>query len=584
MLDIKIVNGKVVDGTRQPRFEAEIGIKDGKIVAIGDCPQEAATTIDAGGRIVAPGFIDVHTHYDAQAFWDPTLSPSCYHGVTTVVGGFCGFSIAPMTADAATYLKPMLARVEGMPIETLDQAVPWGDWSTFAEFLALLEGKVGLNIGFFCGHSAIRRIVMGERAVGDKATPEDLDAMKSLLAASLGEGALGFSTTVSPTHSDADGNPVPSRWADHSELVELSRVVKDFAGTGLELLPDGNFGPGMAELLAECSVAGQRPVNWNVLVVFNRPDAAQRVEQALRVSDEARARGGEVIALTIPAAPNLFVNLHTGVGFDSNPGLWREVFKWPVSERIARFSDPEFRRQMAADLAEVPPEDVLHFKAQLQDYDIVSVETPQHKKYEGRSVGEIAAEEGREPIDVMLDIAVADGLRTTFATRLPADDKEIYELRAQVWRDDRTIIGGSDAGAHLDMIDTFAFSTTALEKGVREYGVITLEELVYQLTERPARYFGLVDRGRIAVGNAADIVIFDEAQVGRGATYMRPDVPGGASRIYADAKGIDHVLVNGIQIIRNGEHTGELPGSVLRSGRDTRTVLPGDMREDQQRV
>ena len=211
MLDLKITGGTIVDGSGQPGFIGDIGIRDGRIIAMGAVPEDARETVDASGKIVSPGFIDVHTHYDAQVFWDPALSPSCFHGVTTILGGFCGFSIAPMTSDALVYLAPMLARVEGMPLETLQMAVPW-NWSSFGEYLDRIEGKVGLNAGFFAGHSAIRRVVMGERAVGEKATAQELSAMEELLGQSLAEGALGFSSTISATHNDGDGNPVPSRW------------------------------------------------------------------------------------------------------------------------------------------------------------------------------------------------------------------------------------------------------------------------------------------------------------------------------------------------------------------------------------
>ena len=252
MLDIKVVGGVIIDGTGSLGFCGSVGIKDGIIVAVGEVEEEAHETLDAGGRIVAPGFIDVHTHYDAQAFWDPTLSPSCYHGVTTIVGGFCGFSIAPITPEAAEYIKPMLARVEGMPLETLNTAVPF-DWLSFGEFLSQLDGNIGLNAGFFVGHSTIRRIVMGERAVGEKATADDLEQMKILLDESLTEGGLGFSTTVSASHNDADGKPVPSRWADRDEFIAMARVVEKHEGTGLEMLPDIDFGPGMAELMTDFS-------------------------------------------------------------------------------------------------------------------------------------------------------------------------------------------------------------------------------------------------------------------------------------------------------------------------------------------
>jgi N-acyl-D-aspartate/D-glutamate deacylase len=574
MLDLKIINGTIVDGTGQPRRRGDIGVKAGKIIAVGDVTGDARETIDASSLIVAPGFIDAHTHYDAQIFWDPQLSPSCFHGVTTVLGGFCGFSIAPMSADAAPYIRPMLARVEGMPLDTLEKAVPWNSWTSFGEFLDLLEGKVGLNVGFFCGHSAIRRVVMGSRAVGKRATADELARMKSLLATSLREGALGFSTTISPTHSDGDGNPVPSRWADFSELVELARVVRDFEGTGLELLPDLEFDPEVVELMADFSIAGNRPVNWNALAVTGNDPAisAQRTRRLLEVSDFARARGGEVIALTIPGAPKIFMNLHNGLSFDSIPGLWRTLFKLPVAERIERFQDPQVRRQLVEDAESIPEDSPLAFKRDLGSYLVVAVLADSNKVHEGRKVGDIAAQTGRAPIDVMLEIAIADDLLTTFSPDTGGEDRGSYELRGTLWRDDRTLIGASDAGAHLDMIDTFAFSTTTLQHGVRQHGVITLEEAVHCMTDRIARYFGFVDRGRIEVGQRADIVIFDEASVGRGPTSLRHDLPGGAARIYAEATGIPHVFVNGVQIVRDGRHTGALPGSVLRSGKDTHTV------------
>jgi N-acyl-D-aspartate/D-glutamate deacylase len=578
MLDLKITGGTIVDGCGGPRFRGDIGIKDGRIAAIGEVAEEARETLEITGRIVAPGFVDVHTHYDAQVFWDPKLSPSCFHGVTTVVGGFCGFSIAPMTPEAAAYIKPMLARVEGMPLKTLDEAVPW-NWSSFGEYLDRIEGRIGLNAGFFVGHSPIRRIVMGERAVGQKATQRDMEAMKALLGKSLGEGAMGFSTTISATHNDGDGNPVPSRWASHEEIVELARVVRDYPGTGLELLPDLDFGPGVQELLTDVSIAGKRPVNWNVLAINGRADAAEYAARLLAASDFARERGGEVIALTMPCTPNVYMNFYTGFVFDALPGIWREVFKWPVAERIQRFRDPSVRKQMAADAVNMPAGAVMEFIAQLPNYTVVSVTAEKNKKYEGRKIAEIAAEKGCEPIDVMLDISLDDELKSVFAPEIGGHDRRAYELRGKLWHDDRTLIGASDAGAHLDMIDSFSFSTALLQVGVRELEVITLEEAVHRITDRPARYFGLIDRGRIALGNHADLVVFDAEKVGRGPSYYRYDVPGDQFRIYADAEGIDHVFVNGVQIVRGGEHTGATPGKVLRSGRDTHTVALDAMRD-----
>ncbi len=579
MLDLKIINGTIVDGTGAKRFHGDVGVRGGSIVAVGEVTEDAREVVDAAGLVVAPGFIDAHTHYDAQVFWDPQLSPSCFHGVTTIVGGFCGFSIAPMTPDAAAYIRPMLARVEGMPLETLEQAIPWHKWSSFGDYLDLLEGNVGVNAGFFCGHSAIRRIAMGERAVGKRSTAEELAEMKALLAASLSEGALGFSTTISPTHSDGDGNAVPSRWADFSELIELASVVRDFEGTGLELLPDLEFDPEILELMTNFSLAGNRPVNWNALAVTGNDIAVstRRTERLLEVSNYARARGGEVIALTIPSPPNIYVNLHNGVGFDSLPGLWRSIFKTELNERIEQFCNPEVRRQLAADALSIDENSPLAFKKDLGEYIVVN--SAANKPYEGRKIADIARENGREAIDVLLDVALADGLLTTFLPDTGGEDLASYQLRSRLWQDDRTLIGASDAGAHLDMIDTFAFSTFTLQRGVRDHGVISLEQAVHLMTDRIARYFGLIDRGQLAIGNRADIVVFDEAAVGRSATYLRQDLPDGSGRVYADATGIPHVFVNGVQIVRDGHHTGALPGTVLRSGRDTRTVAMDALRD-----
>jgi N-acyl-D-aspartate/D-glutamate deacylase len=570
MLDTKIAGGVIVDGTGRPGYRGDVGIRGGRIVAMGALDEDAQQVVDATNRVVAPGFIDAHTHYDAQAFWDPTLSPSCYHGVTTVVGGFCGFSIAPITKGSASYIKRMLARVEGMPIGTLETAVPW-NWSSFGEFLSKLEGRIGLNAGFFAGHSAIRRVAMGERSVGQKASPQELERMEALLDRALSDGALGFSTTVSPTHNDDDGNPVPSRWADRDEFIALARVVSRHEGAGLEFLPDIDFGPGTPELLADFSIAGQRPVNWNVLMVNGRPDAAELAERQLKVSNFARERGGEVVALMMPSTPEIYQNLRNGVLFDALPGLWREIFKLPIEQRIEKFKDPLLRKQLAKDAGTVPADSKLREISLLANYSVVSAASEHNKKYEGRTIRDIALAERREPIDVMLGIAVDDRLETIFAPDFGGHDQVAFDLRGKLWADDRVLIGASDAGAHLDLIDTFAFATVLLERGVRKHKVIGLEQAVHKITQRPAAYFGLVDRGVLAKDFHADVVVFDPQTVGRGPTYRRFDVPGGEYRLYADARGIDHVFVNGVEIVRNGAHTGKLPGAVLRSGKDTRT-------------
>ncbi len=319
MLDLIIRNGQIIDGSGSPGFIGDLGIKDGRIAAIGRITEAAKETIDATGRVISPGFVDVHTHYDAQVFWDGTLSPSCYHGVTTIFGGHCGFSIAPLSKEAAPYLLNMLSRVEGMPANSLAEGVPW-DWETFGEYLGKLDGNLGVNAGFMAGHSAIRRVVMGERAVGEKATPAELEKMKALLAQSLSQGAMGFSSTVSPTHNDADGNPVPSRHASREELIELARVCRDYEGTSLEFLPAvGRFSQDIKQLMSDLSTAAQRPLNWNAL---NAGDP-ETMQNQLSASDLARSNGGDVRALTIPQPITLRINLFAGFVFDALNG-WDE--------------------------------------------------------------------------------------------------------------------------------------------------------------------------------------------------------------------------------------------------------------------
>jgi N-acyl-D-aspartate/D-glutamate deacylase len=575
MLDIRIAGGRVVDGTGAPARRADVAIAGGRIAAIGTVAEPARRTLDATGRVVAPGFVDVHTHYDAQVFWDGTLSPSCYHGVTSVVGGNCGFSIAPLAEGAGEYLMRMLARVEGMPLESLRVGVPW-DWRSFGEYLDRLEGRLAVNAGFMVGHCALRRVVMGERAVGSQATPEEQGAMLALLRASLAEGGLGFSSTISPTHNDGDGQPVPSRHASRAELLALARAVRDFPGTTLEFLPGvGVFDDDKKALMSDLSLAANRPLNWNVLA----PSAGNRdmVEAQLSATDYARARGAEVIALTVPQAMQVRINLRSGFVFDALPG-WAELFRLPVAERKARLSDASYRRRLDEG-AKSEGAGLLRGIARWERMRIEETFAPENAPWRGRTVGEVAEATGSGAFDAMIAVAVADDLRTSFMPPGSGDRPEDWQARARVWRDDRAVVGASDAGAHLDMIDTFAMSTQVLGNGVRRHGVVSLEEGIRLLSDAPARLYGLRERGRLAPGWRADLVVFDPDAIDCGPTYTRFDLPAGAGRLYADARGIDHVIVNGVPIVEMGAHTGALPGTVLRSGRDTDTVtVPGGAR------
>jgi N-acyl-D-aspartate/D-glutamate deacylase len=573
MLDCIIKNGILVDGSGTPRKQADVGIRDGRFAAIGKIADSAKQTIDADGLIVAPGFIDIHTHFDAQAFWDPALTPSSLHGVTTVVGGNCGFSIAPLTEDAGPYLMRMLSRVEGMPLEALEAGVPW-NWRTFAEYLARLEGRLAINAGFLVGHSALRRVVMGEDAVGNEASPKQIEQMVRLLHESIEAGGLGFSSSQAPTHNDGAGKPVPSRWASREEMLALAGAIRDHQGTSLEFIPTvGLFNDDHKELMASMSRAADRALNWNVLnVVGAAPDIYR---SQLTASDYAREHGGKVVALTLPQPMALRLNLISGFVLDALPG-WAEVVTLPLPQRKQAFADPAVRRKLDAG-ANSDEAGVFRFFGWWANYTVDETFTPENARFRGRTLGEIAAELDKSPFDAMIDLALSEDLRTSFMPSIPGTDDETWKLRAEVWRDPRALIGASDAGAHLDMIDTFTLSTTLLGTAVRQRGLLSLEEAVSHLADRPARFYGIRERGRIAAGWHADVVIFDDARVGPGPIHTRSDLPAGAARLFAEAEGIEHVLVNGTEIVRGKACTGSLPGTVMRSGRDTETVpLNGD--------
>jgi N-acyl-D-aspartate/D-glutamate deacylase len=567
VLDLRIVGGTLVDGGGGPPRRGDLGIRAGRIAALGQVSEDARRTIDADGRTVAPGFVDIHTHYDAQAFWDGMLSPSSFHGVTTVVGGNCGFSIAPLVPEAGDYLMRMLARVEGMPLASLQEGVPW-DWRSFGEYLGRLEGKLAVNAGFLVGHSALRRVVMGERACTSEARPGELARLVELLRQSVREGGLGFSSSAAPTHNDGDGEPVPSRHAGREELLALAGAIRDLPGTTLEFIPGtGIWGEREKALMADLSLAANRPLNWNVLAPTSL--APQYTEAQLAASDYAAERGARVVALTVPQPPTVRINLASGFLFDALPG-WAELFRLPIPERMERLRDPALRRRLDEG-ANSEAAGLLRALARWERMIVDQVARPEHEALRGRTVGALAEESGKTPFDCLVDLALAEDLRTSFMPAPIGDDDASWKLRAKTWRDPRAVVGASDAGAHLDMIDTFAFSTRLLE-AARDRCLLPLEEAVRCLSDTPARLYGLRERGRLEPGWHADVVVFDSERVGSGPVHFRNDLPAGAGRLYADALGIEHVLVGGVEIVRGQRATGALPGAILRSGRDTETV------------
>ena len=508
---------------------------------------------------VAPGFVDMHTHYDAQVFWDPTLSPSSRLGVTTVVGGNCGFSIAPLSGkpEDAEYLMRMLARVEGMPLESLRQGVPW-NWTSFEDYLGKIDGTLAINAAFMVGHSAMRRTVMGKRAVGHQASADEIAAMQDLLRTSLKAGGLGFSTTVSPSHNDGDRNPVPSRHATREELLALARVVSEFEGTTLEILPDttAGFDDDQMNLMTDMSLAGKRPINWNVLTPDSRMPHLYRSQ--LAASDYAAARGARIVPLTAAQVNTNWVNFVSGVVLDAYPG-WGEIMRLPLEARKKALADPEVRQKMDAG-AHSPEAGRRVLTATWADWTFSEIFNPANKSWQGMKVGAVAATQGKLPFDTLLDVVLADELKTLLVLPARGADEESWRMLGEVWRDERTIIGASDAGAHLDMTDTFASCVQVLGIGVRERKLLSLEEAVRQLTSKPAELIGLRHRGQLKQGYWADIVVFDPDTIGRGPVHMRFDCPAHAGRLYADSIGLNHVIVNGREIVRNQAVQGNFPG------------------------
>ncbi|MFI1175317.1 amidohydrolase family protein [Streptomyces melanogenes] len=577
MLDHLIRRATVVDGTGAPAYTADVALKDGRIAQIAEpdtlAPEDARTSEDAHGLVLAPGFVDPHTHYDAQLFWDPYATPSMNHGVTTVAGGNCGFTLAPLHPDRpedADYTRRMMARVEGMALKALEDGVDWG-WSTFGEYLDALDGRIAVNAGFMVGHCALRRYVMGPDAVGGQPTPDQLDAMLRLLHEAMDAGAWGLSTTQSSTHSDGDGHPVASRHARPAELLALSKAVGQHEGTQIEAIVAGcldQFSDEEIDLFVEMSAVAGRPLNWNVLTI----DAAvpERVPRQLAASERARRAGGRIVALTMPILTPMNMSLGTFCALNLIPG-WGDVLNLPVPERIERLRDPGVRAEMLR-RADSKEAGVFRRLADFGRYVIGDTYSEANAGLTGRVVRDIAAERGQDPFHCLVEICANDRLRTVLWPMPTDNDPASWALRQETWQHEDVLLGGSDAGAHLDRMCGAPYTTRFLGDCLRGRKLVSLEQAVKMLSDDPARLFGLRERGRIEEGYHADLVLFDPERIEAGPATLVHDLPGDSPRLDSKAIGVVSVRVNGVETIRDDVVTGAVPGTVLRSGRDTRTV------------
>lgn len=554
--DLLVRGGTLVDGTGAPAVRGDLGVRGGRIVALGSVSGTADRTLDAGGAVVAPGFVDPHTHYDAQVFWDRMLSISPWHGVTSVVMGNCGFGVAPTRAAHRDLVLRTLESVEGMSLDALHAGLG-ADWpfETFPEFLDAIDRRgTAVNAGALVGHTPVRLWAMGEEAAEREATDGEIAQMRAIVGEALAAGALGFATSKATTHVGFAGRPVPSRLASFAEVETLAACLGD-AGHGVL---QATLGPGLfLEEFATIQRATGRPVSWTALLGgMLGPDGHRAV---LEHSAALQAEGVTVIP-QVSCRP-LMVEFQMAAPF---PLESMSVFK-PVSQadregKARIYADPAFREALRAAV------DRGRLAAGFRDMRIT--EHAADPSLAERRVGDVAAERGQHPVDVVLDLSLANDLATRFRLAvLNTDDAVVAELLAHP----ATMIGLSDAGAHASQLCDACAPTELLGKWVREKQVLSLEDAVRRLTSQPATIFGIANRGRLAPGFAADLAIFDPATVGAGPLRRVRDFPAGADRLVSDARGIRAVVVNGI-VLREDDRdrvdpTGPLPGRVLRGGR-----------------
>ena len=549
--DLVITGGTVVDGTGSPGRVADVAVEDGRIREVGR-GLAGARTLDAEGLVVTPGFVDIHTHYDAQVFWDPWLTPSCHHGVTTVIAGNCGFSIAPGRPAGKDLLARTLHHVEDMSTATLAAGVPWDDFETFGEYLdAVRRRGVALNFGCYVGHTALRLWSMGEEAYDRDPTPDELAAMVGAVREAVAAGAAGFATSHSPTHNGAGGRPVPSRRAPMEEVLALARPLAE-AGRGVvALLP----GDGMThdEVYTVWDEVG-RPVTWTALLTVK---GFPWHEDIVATNDARRSEGAEVWP-QVSGRPLVFQMTMADPFTFNMRATFRELMDRPAEQRLAAYRDPAWRARAWEDLTG-PSALPVNWAA------LSVAESASHPSLLGRGVVEVAEERGCTALDVMLDTAIDDDLATRFDSVLANDDPEAI---AWLLPRDNVLIGLADSGAHVGQLCDACFATDLLGTWVRDRRVMSLERAVHKLTSEPAGVFGLHDRGVVAEGMAADLAVFDPATVAPGPLRRVTDFPADGERLTADApEGMQHVLVNGVPIRVGGQPDDEgldaAPGTVL---------------------
>jgi len=549
MAELVIRGGTVVDGTGAPGRRADVAVDHGRIVGVGD-GLDGDRELDASGHIVAPGFIDIHTHYDAQVFWDPDLTPSSFHGVTSVVAGNCGFSIAPIRPEGVGILARTLQHVEDMSFDTLSVGVPWDEFETFPEYLQAVGRRgTALNYGCYVGHTATRLYVMGEEAYERAATPDELDQMQAVVAEAMAGGAIGFASSASPTHNGDQGRPVPSRVAGLDELRHLMAPLRDADRGVIALLPGGVFSNQQVfELQREVG----RPITWTALLTVK---GFPYHEGVIKEHDDARATGVDVWP-QVSCRPLVF-QMNLAEPFTLN---MRDSFKALMSktrdERKDAFADPSWRAMAWDDV-----------KAKVDWSSLSIAESARRPDLVGRLVMDLATEHGNgtTALDVMLDLSLEDDLQTRFWSVLANNDPDGI---AWLLPRDGVLLGLADSGAHVSQLCDACFATDLLGPWVRDREVMPVERAIHKLTGEPAAVYGLTERGLVEEGKSADLVVFDPDTIAPGPLRRVYDFPADGERLTADAPvGMRHTLVNGTVIREDGQPSAEglaaRPGQLL---------------------
>jgi N-acyl-D-amino-acid deacylase len=551
--DLLIRGGRVVDGSGLPSYVADVGVKGGKIVEVGRLTGTAARTIDAGGLAVSPGFIDHHTHLDAQMLWDPYGTCEPQHGVTSVVMGNCGLSLAPVKKGDEDAIVKSFVRVEAIPRFALEQGVKWG-WNTYGEYLDALEGKLGINVGGLVGHIAMRHNVMGEEAVERTASAREVQQMRGLVSEAMEGGALGLSTNRNERHMREDGKPVASRLADDDELFALCDVLAERNGGVIETILGRNKIEHF-KFYHELAKRTQRPVLWQSLQ--HRWAEPTLWREQLDAVEPIFREGYQAYGLshTVPLVRHF--ELKNCQVFDEFP-TWKNLMFLPVEVRKQAFADGETRQKLRADLANPAPTN-FH-----RNWNIVRVEKvvkPENEKYNGKTIAELGAMRNQDPLDAFLDLALEEDLGTVFWNANNGGD---IDAMGEILRSPYVLIGTSDAGAHVQFGADFGYCTILLGMWVRERQVMSLEQAVHKLTFHVASIFGLQDRGLLRPGYAADLAIFDPKTVNSHEPEWAHDYPAGSKRLIQRSVGMHYTIVNGTVIHEDSRMSVDLPGQVLR--------------------